>query len=156
MTEKARILVIDDDDSVRKVLTMALEDKGYTVDAARDANEAMEKSRSSLYNLAFIDVRLPDMEGTELLRMLKETAPKTAKIILTGYPSLGNAVKAVNEGADGYIIKPFKMEKLLSTVEEHLKKQREAQTFTEEKVAEYIETRARELESVRTESRGRV
>jgi len=147
MTEKARILVIDDDEGVRKVLAVTLADKGYNVDTAKDATEAIGKSRTNFYNLALVDIRLPDMEGTKLLTAMKETTPKMVHIILTGYPSLQNAIEAVNKGADGYIVKPVNMENLLTTVEEHLKKQEEAQKYSEEKVKEYIETRAREHET---------
>ncbi len=146
MSETARILVIDDDESVRKVLAMALEDKGYIVDVAKDGKEAIRKSNATFYNLALVDIRLPDMDGVALLTAMKETTPKMVKIILTGYPSLENAIEAVNKGADGYILKPVNMEKLLSTVEEHLKKQQEAKKYSEEKVREFIETRAKELE----------
>jgi len=142
---KAGILVIDDDESVRKVLAVALANKGYTVDTAKDGKEAIEKSKTNFFNLALVDIRLPDMEGTKLLTAMKETTPKMVHIILTGYPSLQNAIEAVNKGADGYIIKPVNMESLLTTVEEHLKKQQEARKYSEEKVVEYVETRAREL-----------
>ncbi len=147
MTEKARILVIDDDEGVRKTLAMAFEEKGYIADTAENGREAIEKSMANFYNLALIDIRLPDMEGTRLLTELKETTPKMVKIILTGYPSLQNAIEAVNKGADGYIVKPVVMENLLSTVEDYLRRQQEARKFSEHKVKEYVETRAREHES---------
>ena len=146
MTDPAKILVIDDDASVRKVLAMALEDDGCIVDTAENGGEAIRKSNANFYNLALIDIRLPDMEGTRLLKEMKDTVPKMAKIIVTGYPGLQNAVEAVNKGADGYIVKPFKMEDLLKTVREHLKKQEEAKKYGEEKIKEFIETRATELE----------
>jgi DNA-binding NtrC family response regulator len=146
MTDRAKILIIDDDASVRKVLAMALEDDGYIVDTAENGGEAIRKSNANFYNLALIDIRLPDMEGTRLLKEMKDTVPKMAKIIVTGYPGLQNAVEAVNKGADGYIVKPFKMEDLLKTVREHLKKQEEAKKYGEEKIKEFIETRAAELE----------
>jgi len=146
MTDRAKILIIDDDASVRKVLAMALEDDGYIVDTAENGGEAIRKSNANFYNLALIDIRLPDMEGTRLLKEMKDTVPKMAKIIVTGYPGLQNAVEAVNKGADGYIVKPFKMEDLLKTVREHLKKQEEAKKYGEEKIKEFIETRATELE----------
>jgi DNA-binding NtrC family response regulator len=145
VSEKARILVIDDDESVRKVLAVALADKGYTVETAEDGKEAIEKSKTNFFNLALVDIRLPDMEGAKLLTAMKETTPKMVHIILTGYPSLQNAIEAVNKGADGYIVKPVNMENLLTIVEEHLRKQREARKYSEEKVVEYIETRAKEL-----------
>lgn len=147
MSEPARILVIDDDENVRKVLEMTLKANGYTVDTARDGKEAIEKSNRNFYNLALVDIRLPDMEGTALLTAMRETTPKMVRIIVTGYPSLDNAIEAVDKNADGYIVKPFKTEQLLSMIEEHLKKQREARRYTEQKVAEYIETRASEQET---------
>lgn len=146
MTEQARILVIDDEESIRKSLAGVLQEKGYVVDTAENGKEAAEKSKTSLYNLALIDIRLPDMDGVQLLTAIKETIPKTVKIIITGYPSLENAIEAVNKGADAYITKPFDMNKLLDIIEEHLKKQEEARKYSEKKVAEFIETRARELE----------
>jgi len=147
MSEPARILVIDDDENVRKILEMTLKANGYTVDTARDGKEAIEKSNRNFYNLALVDIRLPDMEGTALLTAMRETTPRMVKIVVTGYPSLDNAIEAVNKNADGYIVKPFKTEQLLSMIEERLRKQREARRYSEQKVAEYIETRAREQES---------
>jgi DNA-binding NtrC family response regulator len=137
--------VVDDDGGIRTVLKTILEDQGYLVDVAENGKEAIEKSTLHFYHLALIDVRLPDMEGTELLKAMRETTPKMVKIIITGYPTLHNAVEAVNKNADGYIIKPLDMKKLLKTLQEHLKKYEEKKRYSVEKVAEYIETRAKEL-----------
>jgi DNA-binding NtrC family response regulator len=144
MNEAARILVVDDDESIRKSLIPALEGAGYVVGTAEDGTDAIKKAEANFYNLALIDIRLPDMEGTQLLSALKETRPKMVKIIVTGYPSLQNAVEAVNKGADGYIIKPTKMDELLKMVKEHLKKQQEAREYDEGKLKEFIETRLKE------------
>jgi len=141
----ARILVVDDDESVRKVLASILEEKGYLVDTVENGKEAIKKSKSKFYNLALIDIRLPDIEGTKLLTAMKDTTPRMVKIILTGYPSMQNAVEAVNKGADAYIIKPLNMDNVLNTVKEHLKRQKETRKYSEEKVAEFIKTRAREV-----------
>jgi len=146
MDEKARILVVDDDENVLTTLITLLESAGYQVDAAKTGEEAIRKSETNFYNLALLDIRLPDMEGTELLTRMKDTIPKMIKIIVTGYPSLKNAVDAVNRGADGYLIKPVNVDELLSKIKDHLKKQQEARRYAEEKVGEYIESRARELE----------
>ncbi|RJS76309.1 response regulator [Candidatus Bathyarchaeota archaeon] len=145
MKERARILVVDDDENIRSVLSTVLEEKGYEVDTARNGREAIEKSKHHFYNLVLIDIRLPDMEGTLLLEELKETVPEMVKIILTGYPSLSNAIEAVNKGADRYLVKPVDPEVLDKVIKEHLKKQEEARMFSEEKVAQFIETRARQL-----------
>jgi len=146
MDERARILVIDDDESIRKTMAAVLENDGYVVDTAENGKEAIEKSNTKFYNLAFIDIRLPDIEGTKLLTAMKETTPKMVKIILTGYPSLQNAIEAVNRGADGYVLKPINMDNLLNTIREHLKKQKGEKKYSEERVAEFIETRVKELE----------
>jgi len=149
MGDPARILIVDDEESIRKVLATILEEEGYVAETAKNGKEAIEKSETKFYNLALIDIRLPDMEGTELLTAIKETTPKMVKIIMTGYPSLQNAVEAVNKGADAYILKPFKVEDILKTIKEELKKQRAARKYSEEKVAEFIVTRAKELEKIR-------
>jgi two-component system NtrC family response regulator len=147
MGETARILVVDDDENIRKVLTTILEDEGYVVEAVENGKKAIEKTKKSFYNLVLIDIRLPDMEGIELLTKMKDTVPKTRKIIITGYPTLQNAIEAVNKGADAYILKPFDMESVLQTIRDQRKKQEEERKYSEEKVAEFIETRVRELGS---------
>ena len=144
--EKKSILVIDDDEVVLNSIADALRLEGHKVDAAKTGKEAIEKCNLRFYNLTLIDIRLPDMEGTKLLKAIRDTTPKMVKIIVTGYPSLQNATEALNEGADGYAIKPVDMPKLLATIREHLQKQEEAGRYTERKFAEFIETRARELE----------
>jgi DNA-binding NtrC family response regulator len=145
MAGSARILIVDDDESIRKVLKTILEEEGYWVDTAANGKEAIRKSHRKFYNLALIDIRLPDMEGTKLLKRIKETVPKMRKIIITGYPSIQNAIEAVNQGADGYIVKPFDMPNVLATIKEQLKKQEEEKKYSQEKVKEFIETRVKEL-----------
>ena len=145
MGEHARILVVDDDKSIRKTLEAILEGEGYCVDIAQDGKQAIEKTHSGYYNLALIDIRLPDMEGTELLTRMKDTTPKMRKIIITGYPSQQNAVEALNKGADVYILKPFDVKEVLKTIREQLTKQEAEKTFSQDKVAEFIETRVKEL-----------
>lgn len=147
MSNSARILIVDDDREILKTFSSVLKDAGYIVDTAETGGDAIEKSKDNFYNVALIDIRLPDMEGTKLLTALKETAPKMIKIIVTGYPSLQNAVEAVNKGADRYIIKPAKTEALLDTIREHLLRQQEAKQYGERKISEFIETRVRELDT---------
>jgi len=148
MGDPARILVIDDDENIRKVLATILEDEGYIVETAETAKKSIEKSEKAFYNLALIDIRLPDMEGIELLSKLRNTKPKMRKIIVTGYPTLQNAISAVNKGADAYIMKPFEVEKMLQIIKEQLKKQEEEKSYSEDKVVEFIETRIKALETV--------
>jgi two-component system response regulator PilR (NtrC family) len=146
MGQTARILIVDDDENIRKVLAAILVDEGYVVESAETGKKAIEKTKNKFYNLALIDIRLPDMEGIDLLTKIKDTTPKMRKIIITGYPTLQNAIEALNRGADAYIVKPFDIEKILQTINEQLRKQQEEKEYSEEKVTEFIQTRAKELE----------
>ena len=145
MGEAARILIIEDDDDVRRILRIMLEDEGYIVDVARNGKEAINKSNMTFYNIALIDILLPDMKGTQLLKAIKKTMPEMGKIVITGFPSLENAIEAVNSGADSFLLKPFQGEELLKTVRALLEKQEKAKKYSQEQVAEFIETRVREL-----------
>jgi len=145
MAQKARILAVDDDQNILKVVQAILQEKGYEVDTAQTGEEAINKTKENTYDLMLIDIRLPDTEGTELLTKIHDTKPKIRKIIVTGYPTLQNAVAAVNKAADAYVMKPFDVDDLLKTIEDQLAKQKKERSFSEEIVAEFIETRLKEM-----------
>jgi two-component system response regulator AtoC len=132
-----KILIIDDDASVRKVLSSILSEKGYLVATVENGKQALKAAEKEHFDLALIDVVLPSIKGTDLLRKLKERQPRMVKIIVTGFPSLETAIKAVNEGADGYILKPWNAKELLKAIRKHL----------DEKAAEYLRIRAEIEES---------
>ena len=145
--EKKRILVVDDDEVVRKNFRTILESEGYMVDVAATGKVAVQQSNFAFYNLALVDIRLPDMEGTQLLTQLRGTVPKMRKIIITGYPSQANAIEALNKDADGYLIKPIvNTDDLIQEIKKHLKEQDDERSYSEEKVTEYVESRIREEE----------
>jgi ATP-dependent Lon protease len=85
------------------------------------------------------------MEGVELLKLLKDGVPRTRKIMVTGYPSMQNAISALNKNADAYLLKPVDVEKLLATVKQQLDDQENELKFSEQKVAEFIESRVKEV-----------
>ena len=145
MDRNAKILVVDDDENIRNTMKTILEDEGYIVDLAATGSEAIQKTEKTAYNVALLDIRLPDMEGVELLKLMKDTVPRTRKIMVTGYPSMQNAIAALNKNADAYLVKPVNVEKLLNTVKEQLQSQESEREFSELKVAEFIETRVKEL-----------
>jgi len=145
MSGKARILLIDDDKNIRQTLAIVLEEEGYIVDMAECGKEAIEKSFANFYNLAIVDWRLPDVEGTVLITQLKETTPKMVKIMLTGYPSMSNAIEAVNQHADAFLIKPVDVEELLKKIRELLILQEENKEFSENKIVSFIETRTKQI-----------
>ena len=148
-TQKTNILIVDDDNELRKTLSEILKKEGWYVSTAENGKQALKASMQVHFNIALIDIRLPDMTGIEILRKLRRTEPNMVKILITGYPTLETAVEAVNKEADGYILKPFNPEKLLALIKEHLKKQRENAAYSEQKVTEFIESRVRELEKER-------
>jgi two-component system nitrogen regulation response regulator NtrX len=145
--EITRIIIVDDDEGIRKTLSTILEDEGYVVDAVESGREAIESCEKRVYNLALIDVRLLDMEGTELLTRIKDRVPRTRKIIITGYPTVQNAIEAVNKNADAYLLKPFDMARVLFVIKDQLRKQKEESRFNQEKVRAFIETSVREFET---------
>jgi DNA-binding NtrC family response regulator len=145
LVKHARILIVDDDEEIRSTVKVILEDEGYFVDSAATGREAVDKSKKTTFNLALLDIRLPDVEGVELLRLMKETVPRTRKIMLTGYPSMQNAIDALNKNADAFLVKPMDVEKLLALVKEQLQSQEDERKLSEEKLAEFIETRVKEL-----------
>ncbi len=145
MDKHPRILVVDDDETIRTTMKAILQDEGYLVDLAATGKEAIQKTTEKNYNVALLDIRLPDMEGVELLKLLKDSVPRTRKIMVTGYPSMQNAISALNKNADAYLLKPVDVEKLLATVKQQIYDQENERKFSEEKVAEFIESRVKEV-----------
>ena len=124
---------------------VTVEHEGYIVDLAATGGEAIKRTEEAAYNVALIDIRLPDIEGVELLKLMKDAVPRTRKIMVTGYPSMQNAITALNKNADAYMIKPVDIEKLLNALKEQIKLQEDERELTEQKIAEFIETRIKEL-----------
>ena len=115
------ILVVDDDKSILRTFTRILQKNGYEIDAVETGKEAIEKADTRHYDLALVDIKLPDMDGTALLAKMKKPLQDTIKIMVTGFPSVESGVKALDEGADAYLVKPVKPEELLMLIEEKLK-----------------------------------
>jgi two-component system, NtrC family, nitrogen regulation response regulator NtrX len=147
LDKHTKILVVDDDENIRTSVKAILEDEGYLVDVAVSGAEAIQKTLKTTYNIALLDIRLPDMEGVELLQKIKDSVPRTRKIMMTGYPSMQNAIASLNKNADAYLIKPVDLESLLVTVKNQLQQQQEEREFSEQKVALFIETRVKELQT---------
>jgi len=127
------ILIVDDDTDIRKMLSTILGEEGYSVETAENGKQAIKTCEKLPFDVALIDIDLPDMKGTELLQKLKQIQPKMVKIIITGHPSIENAMKAVNEKADGYLLKPFNVAELLEMIKKLLaeKTNEYFQMFTE-------------------------
>ena len=124
MEDRQRILIIDDDENARKSLSLIFEKKGYATETAGTGQEALAQARDGLCDLALIDVKLPDVEGTELLAPLRKMHPDLVLILVTGHASVENVVQAMSEGASAYVTKPLNIDTLLVTIGEALEKQR--------------------------------
>ena len=107
-TRSAKILVVDDEIDLLESLSDILRQDGYEVKSASSGKTAIDFCQGESFDIALIDINLPDMKGTALLNELNVWAPKTSKIMITGFPSLETAIEALNSGANGYLLKPFK------------------------------------------------
>jgi len=124
MGEKERILIIDDDAPTCRSLALILGKKGYETETAGTGRQAIEKAQERFFNIAFVDIGLPDIDGLELISRLKERRPDMDVIMATGYASLETAVRALNEGAAAFVTKPLNMDEVLARVRDILEKQR--------------------------------
>jgi DNA-binding NtrC family response regulator len=114
------LLIVDDDAGIREMLSTVMANEGYLVEAVENGKQAIKACEESLFDIALIDVELPDMKGTELLMRLKKMQPKMVRIVITGHPSLESAMRAVNERADGYVLKPIEVTELLDKIKKLL------------------------------------
>jgi DNA-binding NtrC family response regulator len=120
MPEKTSILIVDDDEGMLETLSDILKEKGYQTETAKTGIEAIIKVRTRFFDVALIDIRLPDLTGIELLRTFREEHPSMVSIIITGHSTTQNAVEALNLGANAYITKPIDHEKLDSIIKKRL------------------------------------
>jgi len=123
MDRKESILIVDDDESISRTLSLIFREKGYEVKTAGTGREALEKAQRRFFNVALLDIKLPDMEGVKLLAPLKKMHPDMVVIMVTAYASLETAMQALNERASAYITKPLNMDAVLATVAEAIEKQ---------------------------------
>ena len=115
-----RILVVDDEDIVRTSCSRTLSPEGYDVRLAKNGAEGLKMANEERFDLVLTDLKMPDMDGIEVLRIIKEQWPETAVIIVTGYQTVDTAVKAIKLGAYDYIEKPFTPDALITAVREAL------------------------------------
>ena len=120
------ILVMEDETSLAKGLRMILEKQGCHVDIASTGHSAMDALRRKGFDLLVADLRLPDMDGMDIIREVKEKRPETKTIVITGYPTVSSAVDAMKLGVSDYLPKPFWDEDFSRAVEKALKVKTEA------------------------------
>jgi len=118
------ILVVDDERNIRNNLGMVLEAEGYKVDKASNGDEAILQVKAGLYDIVFVDIQMPKMDGLELLRYLRGLRPKMPVVMLTAYGTVSRAVDAMKLGAVDFIEKPFDPKNILLLCEEILQRQK--------------------------------
>lgn len=117
MANKNRILVVDDEASLRTVLSSELHTEGYMVSTASDGDEAIDLLQSHSFDLILLDIKMPRVDGFQVLRYVKEKLPHIKVIMLTGFADLKNAIESKKLGAEDFISKPYDLIDLLATIE---------------------------------------
>lgn len=117
MSEKRRILVVDDEDALRTVLSGELVSEGYDVGTAADGDEAIASIQKEGFDLVLLDIKMPRMNGFEVLKFIKEKYPRTKVVMLTGFADLKNAIESKKLGAEDFVSKPYDLVDLLTTIE---------------------------------------
>ena len=112
MTADARVLVVDDEERVRKLLTRLLQEEGHRVRAASSGREALEALEGEAYDLVLTDLTMPGMSGMDLLSEIREKWPEMSVILITAFGTVESAVEAMHKGAFHYITKPFKLDEV--------------------------------------------
>ena len=120
--DRTRLLIVEDDADIRESLLLHLSGEGYDVTVASSGNEAIPLTYGREFDLALLDLRMPYIDGFELLKFIKGTFAKTRVIILTAYADLTNIQKCKNLGADEVTGKPYNLEYLFTIIREVLKK----------------------------------
>ena len=118
--EERPILVVDDEESMRLALSEALSRSGHSVDCVSNGYDALTKINTAPVKLVITDVRMPKMDGLEVLQEIKKISPQTPVIVITAYGAVQNAVDAMRKGATDYILKPFSFEDLGAAVKRAL------------------------------------
>lgn len=141
--EPIKILIVDDELLLRKALEGILSSQGYFVKSCETGEKALDFLNKEFFDLALVDLKLPDIYGLDLLREIKKISPATGVIIITAYAEVKSAVQAIKDGAFDYLSKPFQEEELLITIEKFLKYrslERELQTLKETLSERFSET----------------
>jgi DNA-binding NtrC family response regulator len=122
MTENARVLVVDDEAMVCVALTNWLQEENYLAKAVHDGPQAIARVREENWDIVLLDLRMPGMDGMEVLKQIREIAPQSVVIIMTAYASIPSAVQAMKDGAYDYVVKPLDVDQLarmLKRIVEH-------------------------------------
>ena len=117
MADKSHVLVVDDEDALRMVLSSELSSSGYDVATASDGDEAITVIQNKKFDLVLLDIKMPKVDGFEVLKFVKKNFPSMKVIMLTGFADLKNAIESKKHGAEDFVSKPYDLVDLLTTIE---------------------------------------
>ncbi|MFH1231518.1 MAG: formate dehydrogenase accessory protein FdhE, partial [Planctomycetota bacterium] len=132
-----RILVVDDEEIVRDSVSEWLKSNHYYVEYACDGHEAINKVRNSRFDTAVVDMKMPDIDGLEVTRQIKNLAPQTVVIMITAYGTVENAVEAMKLGVSDYLQKPFNPDELINVIEKNMVPAKEIKTELQSHTSDY-------------------
>ncbi len=112
-----KVLVVDDDPSICKTVGLLLEDHGYSPRTYTDPDEALKGAEKESFQIALVDLRMPAMDGVEVVERLKGIDERMSCIVMTAYPDLDSATETMRRGTCDYIAKPFKQEELIAAID---------------------------------------
>ncbi len=116
MEERHRLLIVDDEPRIGQLLTDLLSREGYTVDSCLTGGDALNMLRGDIYDMVISDLKMPGMDGFELIESIRAEQPDVLKVMMTGYATVETAVQALKHGADDYVTKPFDVDELRKVV----------------------------------------
>jgi len=112
-----KVLVVDDDPQVCKTVGLILQEHGYAVQSYSQPRQAVQSVRKTAYDIALVDIKMPDMDGIEVVQKVKDEDARISILVMTAYPDVQTAAETMRLGARDYLTKPFKEEQLLEAVE---------------------------------------
>ncbi|MFZ2445696.1 MAG: response regulator [Syntrophobacteraceae bacterium] len=123
---KVKVLVMEDEANMARALEMVLSEEGYEVDVAMTGRNAMKQLDSKTFDLLLADLRLPDINGMDVIKKVKHDQPDTEVVVITGYSTVSSAVEAIKLGAFDYLAKPFTEDEIKGVISSALKNRGEA------------------------------
>jgi DNA-binding NtrC family response regulator len=133
-----RILVVEDDQDIRELLVETLKRSGFETDTAENGKKGLEKFHSQKYNLILTDIRMPVMDGLNMLKQIKKEDSKMPIVVVTAFPSVNSAVECLVEGADDYLVKPVQFNDLDVKIKKALEKRKLQRSLAVRKILNIV------------------
>ncbi len=144
--KNSKILIVDDDKDILFSLSKVLELEGCFTETAASGSEGIAKAKNSFFDVFLLDIKLPDMEGTDVLTQLQSINPDAIKIMITGNPSVENTIKSLNIGASSFFTKPISVDDLLKGIKQKLTERDQHKAVNGKKIKEWVKLRISKIQ----------